>query len=148
VSPYLVIGIGNPSRGDDALGPAMIERLEVLGLPDVELLTDFQLQVEYALDLRDRAAVIFVDAAVGGPEPFAFEPTVPAEDASFSSHELSPSAVLHTCQKLFGQPPPARTLAIRGYDFELGAGLSPQAQENLEAASDRLVSFLQTPFVD
>ena len=42
-APLLVIGIGNPSRGDDAIGPLAIERLGALGLPDTELLTDFQL---------------------------------------------------------------------------------------------------------
>ena len=29
-APILIIGIGNPSRGDDALGPLLIERLEAL----------------------------------------------------------------------------------------------------------------------
>ena len=53
-APRLVIGIGNPSRGDDAIGPLAVERLEALALPGVELLTDFQLQVEHALDLIGR----------------------------------------------------------------------------------------------
>jgi len=26
VPPWLVFGVGNPSRGDDALGPAFVER--------------------------------------------------------------------------------------------------------------------------
>lgn len=65
-APILIIGIGNPSRGDDALGPLAIERLEALDLAGVELLTDFQLQVEYALDLAGRRRVIFVDASVSG----------------------------------------------------------------------------------
>ena len=101
-APVLIIGIGNPSRGDDALGPLMIERLEALNLPGVELLTDFQLQVEYALDLQGRRSVIFVDAAVSGPEPYAYAAVEPEQDTSYSSHELSPAAVLHTYEKLFG----------------------------------------------
>jgi Ni,Fe-hydrogenase maturation factor len=65
----LVIGIGNPSRGDDAVGPLAVERLDALNLPDVEFLTDFQLQVEYLLDVEGREEVIFIDATRGADEP-------------------------------------------------------------------------------
>ncbi|OYY93709.1 MAG: Ni/Fe hydrogenase [Hydrogenophilales bacterium 28-61-23] len=136
--PILVIGIGNPSRGDDALGPLLIERLEALQLadtlPDVELLTDFQLQVEFALDLQGRQQVIFIDASLNAATPFQFSPIAAVEDSSYSSHALSPSAVLHAYRKLFGEPPPAFVLAIRGEAFELGEGLSEAATNNLEAA--------------
>ena len=93
----LIIGIGNPSRGDDAIGPVAIERLGALGLPDTELLTDFQLQVEYALDLVGRREVVFIDAAASGPAPFSFQPAAPVADASATSHALSPAAVLDAC---------------------------------------------------
>lgn len=130
----LIIGIGNPSRGDDALGPLLIERLEADAPPGVELLTDFQLQVEYALDLRGRREVVFVDASLDATAPFTFTPAIAVADASFSSHELSPGAVLHAYEKLFGEPPPAFVLAIRGEAFELGDDLSAAARANLEAA--------------
>ena len=57
--PVLLLGYGNPSRGDDALGPMLLEMLEAdrrAGrAPDnFETLTDFQLQVEHALDLQRR----------------------------------------------------------------------------------------------
>ncbi len=130
----LIIGIGNPSRGDDALGPMLIERLEAMNLPDVELLTDFQLQVEYAYDMRGRERVTFVDASVGGAEPFAYQQIQAEADSSYSSHALSPAALLHTFRQLYGEPPKAYVLAIRGYEFELGAGLSVQATSHLEQA--------------
>ena len=133
-APILIIGIGNPSRGDDALGPLLIERLEALALPDVELLTDFQLQVEFSLDLQARQKVIFVDASLNAAAPFTFSPVLAAEDTSYSSHALSPGAVLHAYQKLFGEPPPSYVLAIRGEAFELGEGLSEAAEKHLEAA--------------
>jgi Ni,Fe-hydrogenase maturation factor len=31
IAPLLVLAVGNPSRGDDALGPALAERLEAAG---------------------------------------------------------------------------------------------------------------------
>ena len=67
----LIVGIGNPSLGDDALGPLLIERLETLlaqedpaAALNIELLSDFQLQIEHALDLLNRSLVLFVDAHV------------------------------------------------------------------------------------
>jgi hydrogenase maturation protease len=132
--PILIIGIGNPSRGDDALGPMLIEQLEALNLPGVELLTDFQLQVEFALDLQGRKQVIVVDASLDAVPPFAFTPVTAEQDSSYSSHAMSPSAVLHAYQQLYGPPPPAFVLAIRGSAFELGEGLSEAASTNLASA--------------
>ncbi len=144
LSPRLIIGIGNPSRGDDALGPTAIERLAELALPDVELLTDFQLQVEHALDLRGRSEVIFIDAAMTGQTPFAFQPVEAIADTSLSSHALSPAALLHAYAKLYGAPPSAYVMAIRGYSFDLGAALGETATGNLAAALDWLAKHLRS----
>jgi len=134
VAPRLVIAIGNPSRGDDALGPLLAERLEALRMPGVEVLTDYQLQIEYALDLHGREEVIFVDASVKGEAPFTFEAIAPGGDASVTTHALSPQALLAGFAKLTGEAPPrAYVLAVRGQAFELGEGLSAQALANLEA---------------
>jgi hydrogenase maturation protease len=140
----LIIGIGNPSRGDDALGSLAIEHLEALELADVELLTDFQLQVEYVLDMEGREEVIFIDATVEvGVSTFAFQPVLPAMDTSYSTHELSPRAVLAAYERHYDRsPPPSFALAIRGHDFELGEGLSAPAASNLDAALDFLTARL------
>ncbi|MEA3410913.1 MAG: hydrogenase maturation protease [Pseudomonadota bacterium] len=142
-APVLLIGIGNPSRGDDAIGPLAIERLEKLGLPETELLTDFQLQVEHALDLVGRREIVFIDAAASGTEPFSFGPVAPAVDASATTHALSPAAVLDAFLRVSEATlPVAYVLAVRGYDFELGTPLSDTAAENLEAALQMLISRL------
>jgi len=147
--PTLVFACGNPSRGDDALGSELLQALERScvsgGISGVELLTDFQLQVEHALDLSGRERVVFVDAAATGPEPFAFEPIAPSRDLSYSSHAMSPEAVLAVYEQVVGKTlPPVWLLAIRGYDFGLGKGLSQQARDNLEQALDVLTGFLST----
>lgn len=143
VAPLLVIGIGNPSRGDDAIGPLVIERLEAMDLPGVELLTDFQLQVEHALDLLGRREVVFVDATVAGDGPFSFEPVAPVPNLSASTHALAPAAVLDVYRRYTDEPlPAARILAVRGHEFELGASLSEAAARNLAAALEVLVAHL------
>ncbi len=134
-APVLIFGWGNPSRGDDALGPLFVERIEALGLPGVECLTDFQLQVEHALDLRNRRAVLFVDASVSASAPFEVGKIEARADASFTSHALSPQAVLQVYAEIDDEaPPPCLLLAIRGVSLELGEPLSPAAKAHLEAA--------------
>ncbi len=137
----LVIGIGNPSRGDDALGPLFIDRLAERDIPGVELLTDFQLQVEYVLDLHGRDAVIFADASVNCVEPYAFSAACASEGSGFTTHSMSPEALLGAYRAHFEcAPPAAYIMAIRGYRFELGEELSTPAARNIDAA----VAFLAT----
>jgi hydrogenase maturation protease len=133
-APLLIFAYGNPSRGDDAVGSLLLERLEALHLPQVELLTDFQLQVEHAIDLQGRERVLFIDASVSCTPPFAFSRLAPAKDRSFTSHAMSPAAVLQACLELYGEAPPAWLLAVRGETFELGEPLSPAALHNLQQA--------------
>jgi hydrogenase maturation protease len=134
-APVLVFGWGNPSRGDDALGPLLVEGIESLKLPGVECLTDFQLQVEHALDLQGRQRVLFVDASIDAADPFSVGMIGPKKDASFTTHAMSPQAVLQVYLDLEDEaPPPCWLLAIRGERFELGEPLSANATANLEAA--------------
>ena len=85
-APVLVFGYGNPSRGDDAVGPEFVRRLELrcanlIARGIVEVLTDFQLQVELTLDLQGREQVYFVDACAEANAPgYAVRAVVPAAD--------------------------------------------------------------------
>jgi hydrogenase maturation protease len=142
----LVIAVGNPSRGDDALGPRLAARLEAAGLPGVEVLCDFQLQVEHALDLEGRERVVFVDAGAGTPAPYELRRVVATEDWRHTSHALAPEAVLATWARLRTDPPPeAWVLCVRGERFELGEGLSAEATGHLEAAWPALLGWLGRP---
>jgi hydrogenase maturation protease len=139
-SPILIFGYGNPSRGDDALGPELLRLLEedrASGrLPDsFETLTDFQLQIEHATDLEGRELVLFVDASVAAEPPFQISRLQPQRDNSYTSHAMSPAAVLAVFEQVMGSaPPPTYLLTIPGYDFELGHPLSTTAQEHLSTA--------------
>ncbi|MFO0746252.1 MAG: carbamoyltransferase HypF [Myxococcota bacterium] len=132
--------MGNPSRGDDALGPLFVEHVEVelaaeIAAGALELLSDFQLQIEHALDVADRREVVFVDASVDAAAPFSWTEVGAARDTSATTHALSPSAVLATVQTLErAAPGVARVMAIRGERFELGEPLTASAAAHLEAA--------------
>jgi hydrogenase maturation protease len=134
-APILIFGWGNPSRGDDALGPLFVDRIEAMNLPGVECLTDFQLQVEHALDLEGRQRILFVDASVDAAIPCTLTRLAPARDASFSTHAITPESVMQVYLDLHDDaPPPCYMLAIRGESFELGEGLSAAATNHLEFA--------------
>lgn len=142
-APLLVFGWGNPSRGDDALGPMFIERMEAMELPGVECLTDFQLQVEHALDLQGRDRILFVDASVDAEAPFTARRIEAEKDASFTTHAMTPQSVLQVYRDLEDEdPPPCWLLAIRGNRFELGEPPSEEARRNLDAAVEWTRSWL------
>lgn len=134
----LILAVGNPSRGDDALGPLLLDRLAALreqggDWDNIELLTDFQLQIEHAVDLENRLLVLFVDASVSCPPPYQFTRLQAVRDTSYTTHALTPAAVLHVYEEINRTPaPPAFLLAIRGHSFELGESLTLAATENLQ----------------
>jgi hydrogenase maturation protease len=134
-APVLVLAIGNPSRGDDALGPLLAERLEAAAPPGVEVIVDFQLQIEHALDLEGRRRVIIVDASRLAAAPFEWQKPEADSTMLHTTHALSPAALLGAAVRVGSMPPAdVRVLAVRGDAFELGAPLSTAAARHLDAA--------------
>jgi Ni,Fe-hydrogenase maturation factor len=79
--------------------------------------------------------VIFVDASVSCEEPCSLTALEPAADSSFSTHSVSPRAVLHLARECFGSTARGYLLEIRGYEFDdFGERLSARARANLDAA--------------
>ena len=143
----VLFGYGNASRGDDALGPLLLERAEAWleGQPQLRVRTvaDFQLQIEHALDLRGADLALFVDADESCAAPCVLRRALPSQDATYSTHALSPEAVLFVCRDVTGgAPPPSYILGVRGERFELGEPLTAPAIANLEAAWTLLQALL------
>ena len=143
-APIVVFAVGNPSRGDDAIGPELCARLEKWlareGLSQrVELVEDFQLNIEHALDLVGREQALFIDAGENTTAPYIYEPIFPAAIPSHSTHALPPQAVLQVFRQTEGrEPPPSFVLCVRGECFELGEGLSPEALGRVNEAMSLL----------
>ncbi len=140
-APILLLAVGNESRGDDALAPLLLRGLgaavEAEGL--IERIEDYQLQVEHVTDLVGRTAVLFIDADASCTPPFDLSRIDAAHDHSYTSHAMTPFALLHSYRQVYGaDAPPAFLLRIRGYEFELGKQLSEQAAANLALASTRV----------
>ena len=139
----LVLGYGNPGRGDDGLGPALVAGLEGRTGAAVTLQTAMQLQPEHVLDLEAHDRCLLVDAGLETPAPFRFEPLRPRRDASAFSHALSPWALLHVYRTTLRRPPPpAFLLTIAGSRFGLGETLSVPARRHLDRAMAFVITWL------
>ncbi len=134
----MIIGYGNPLRGDDGVGWRVVEAL-VGELPSEETLTAHQLTPELADPISQARIVIFVDAAVGElPGQVQSFPMSPAADRP-GSHETTPAGLLALAEELFGLCPPAHMVTITGGSFDLGEELS----EPVEAAVPLAVAMVR-----
>ena len=148
IPKLLLFGYGNPGRGDDALGPMLIEQVAKLKLEQVTCLNDMQLLVEHATDLVGFDTAFFVDADVSCQAPFELTKVEAKKDDSYTSHALTPAALLYIYQQVYGhEVPPAFILRIRGYHFELGDALSNQAIINLETAIKKIIQHHETNYI-
>lgn len=143
--PVLIIGFGNPLRGDDAAGMRLIEVLEAAGQPaGVEVLAVHQLTPELAGRVAAARAVVFVDAACT-EELAAMRPLeVPPFTAPPLGHHYSPASLLQLTRLTFGVVPPAWLLTLPAADFAFGAALSPRAIGAVEAGRRLLADWLET----
>jgi hydrogenase maturation protease len=139
----LIYAYGNPGRQDDGLGNALVEALgpwiAEQGMDQVEVDSNFQLNIEDADNIKDKDAVVFVDASIEDIGQFHFGRVEPSEGRSeFTLHSASPAYILALCIGLYNRHPETYLLQIRGYEWEFQEGLSPGAAENLDAALDFL----------
>ena len=141
---------GNPSRGDDAIGPALHQVIEQLiaefSLENIQLIEDFQLQPEHVFDINKDACIVFIDASYQGDTAYQITPVNSSEEIGYTTHALSPGALMTLYQKTRNKHcPPAFLLSVRGYCFDFGAPLSKQAEENSKLASAFLKKLLTYP---
>jgi hydrogenase maturation protease len=138
----LVYGIGNPGRRDDGLGPKLVSLVESERIENVDCDANYQLNIEDALTCSHYDVVIFADASETAAPPFEFTELGPAREIAFTAHEMSPSSVLALTEELYARRPRAWLMAIRGYEWNLAEGLSPQAKDNFRPAAEFLIKFL------
>jgi hydrogenase maturation protease len=139
----LVIGYGNPGRGDDGLGPALAERLEAMNIPGITVDSDYQLSIEHAAMAAEHDIVVFADADGAAEEPFYLRPLEEEPYGRFTSHSVAPGEILHIARSCFDAAPAGYLMGMRGEVFEpFTEGLSPSALEGLEAALEYLPRFI------
>ncbi len=146
----LLLAWGNPGRGDDGLGPAVARWAAEESREGLTVESDYQLQIEDAAEVARHDRVVFVDADRAGPGPFSCSRVRPAQSGlGFTSHSVSPAALLALSRQLFGHAPEAWLVAIRGYDFDrFDESLSSGARANLAEATRFLDAALPNGSLD
>ncbi len=140
----LVYGYGNPGRQDDGLGNALVSLVEQAQFPNVDIDSNYQLNIEDADNISKFDAVIFVDASTKDDPPFSFTNITPAGEIRFTTHSMGPDSVLALCHDIYDKIPDAYLLAIPGYEWkEMHEGLTEKAKENLEKAFEFISSLLK-----
>ncbi len=153
MADVLVIGYGNPLRGDDGVGCLVAEEVaKHIFDPEskVKVVACHQLNPELAEAVAETRAVIFVDASVE-LSPGEVKVTTVAPDR-FSpaniTHHMKPSALLATASELFGQAPPAKTVAIGAMSFDMGMQLTPPVRgavsRAMQAIQKEIAAYLKS----
>jgi hydrogenase maturation protease len=138
----LVIAIGNRLRGDDGVGPFLVEHLQ---MPAVQIRTVHQLTPDLAPELVGAERVLFVDAwqAPAGARP-CLRPLQPSGDGTtVESHRLEPAQLLQVAELLFGGVVAAQELLVPAFAFAHGEQFSAELRRQLPAARRLLHDWLQ-----
>jgi hydrogenase maturation protease len=139
----LIIGYGNPMRGDDGAGSTLAEKLADRLPPseasNVKCISCMQMTPELADEIAAARRVIFVDASmdIKAGRVTIRRLAAKAPTSSFS-HHLTPATMLYLCQKLYNAAPEAWVVAIGVESTQIGDVLSLLASR----AVDRLAGHL------
>ena len=91
----IVIGYGNPLRGDDGVGVKIIQKLENMNFPEHIKIIDGGISgIDMLMDIGEFKKLIIIDSIIGGGKEGALYRMTPTaflkiEDAVLSTHGLS-----------------------------------------------------------
>jgi len=143
VPRVLVIGYGNPLRGDDGVGWHAAEELaRTVQDDEVQLLARHQLTLELAEPLSRVEQAIFIDACDGSPpgsvEQQPIQPHPEGAGGEIFSHWVDPRALLACAESLYGSSPRAVLFTVAGASFDCVEELSPQVRDAFPMLLERV----------
>jgi hydrogenase maturation protease len=146
----VVLGIGNPDRGDDAVGRFVASLLQSGTMPDIPitLLNGEGAGIVAALEGADEAWL--VDACRSGASPGTIHRIDCTIDkvppcGSVSSHDFGLAEAIELARALGTLPRQCILYAIEGSDFTLGVPLSPDVVAAAHTVAERVRRELTQP---
>jgi hydrogenase maturation protease len=142
----LVVGLGNPDRGDDGVGPAVAQVVLAMDLPGVRVVADAE-----PLHLLDddvvEDVVVVVDAARSGRPPGTVQVldalrTLPPWTGTGSTHTVGIDLAVELLGALGRLPGRLALIAVEGECFDAGAALSPSVRAAVPVAADTVLTEL------
>jgi hydrogenase maturation protease len=132
VPKLLIIGIGNPFRGDDAAGLQAVRLLRTMGINASYLLEHSGEGVSLMETWKGRATVILIDAISSGSPPGtihrldALANPLTAQLFQSSTHTFSLPQAIEMSRALDELPRRLLIFGIEGRDFQAGTELSSE----------------------
>lgn len=148
IEKILIYGYGNPGRQDDGLGPVFVKKMQEWvtenRLANIFLESNYQLNIEDSLQLSEMDSAIFVDASKFGPA-FRLKKLTAKKYYPISTHSISPEVLIYLCKELYNKKPKVNILTIKGHKWDIGEGISAQAEVNLKKALSQIKNLLHNP---
>ena len=142
----VVIGVGNPDRGDDAAGPEVVAALRGRVPPGVRLTTTVGSDPSTLWDLWDGAShAVLVDAMVSGRPAGTVErfdvshDRLPGSVRLVSTHAIGAPAAIELGRAIGRLPPRVSVYGIEGRSFAGGAAMSEEVARMVPVVADDLI---------
>ena len=148
-SPRVVIGVGTPMRGDDGLGPHVVEVLATRLGPDPEVdLRVVDGEPTRLIELwRDRTGAVVVDAVRTGARPGTVhrvdhDTAEATARGSASTHSGGVAEAIALARQLDRLPARLVVMGVEPAAVDLGAGLSEVVAQAVPDLVDRVLAEL------
>jgi len=142
----VVIGVGNPDRGDDGAGSEALSRLEGRVPAGVRLIRLSGADPAHVMEAWAGVERVFLIDAMKSGAPAgtvrrfdAVAAPLPAEVQLFSTHVLGAGAAVEMARVLGRLPAALTVYAVEGATFTVGAGLSPAVAAGAAEIAARIV---------
>ena len=145
---WLVIGVGNPYRSDDAAGLEVAQRLRGQVPAGVEVIEATGEGAALLEAFARSGSVILVDAVRSGAAPGilhrldALAAPLPASYSFVSSHLFGPAQAIETARALGSLPGRLIVFGLEGESFDYGERLSPSVERAVATAVARILAEL------
>jgi hydrogenase maturation protease len=140
----IVVGIGNPDRGDDAAGSAVVQRLRGAFGRDIELAEENGETAALLARIERADAAYLVDACASGAPAGtirrfdAAAAPLPHHTFALSTHGLGLAEAIELARALGQLPSCCIVYAIEGASFEAGVPLTPAVADAVADVAARL----------
>jgi hydrogenase maturation protease len=142
-----VVGVGNPYRGDDAVGPLVVDAVRArLGaasnrLDTIVIIGDL---LDLVLAFNSEQDVVVVDAMVGEGEPGTIRETdalddLPLPEPAVSSHGIGIAEAVELARILERLPRSLLVIAVQAKTFGHFEPPSPEVSAAVPVVADRII---------
>ncbi|WP_460491382.1 hydrogenase maturation protease [Dactylosporangium cerinum] len=142
----VIIGVGNPYRRDDGIGPAVIHRLRAAGLPGVTLAeSDGETGALILLWQRRRLAILIDAIHADPPHPGRIHRLVTpwpqtGSRTAASTHATDPGEAITLGAVLGRLPEQLVVYAVEASDTGFGAHLSPEVAAAADLVAEQVAA--------